>query len=1320
MMGGGYQAGDYHMADYSEADDGYGDGWSSGYGYGKGALPQRHYNGAGRYAGQAGYDYLPTNASNRNQFYPPSTMAHKGGAGYGMAGKGVYPPAPPGSKLSKFYQQQQINPADHMAAYGDDYNNGGYYGGGGSMHHGMHNQSRFNTNYRYNTGGYNQQAAGYQAQSRYMNASGRFRPGMYANGDDNGLDKSDDQLKVPEEDNTAATEEDNAEMTRLTDLVTEITASIAAASTSGKEISLTPEQQDILQKHQQMQMKLQQKKNGPGAAPGTQAALAAAAAAAAAAKKLPNYRLLGRNIFDAGVKQKFFGGARKKTTNTYYSRFIKQHPTNNLPLAFQKTLGLGEEKSQEEKVQSVIELDAAIIKKQSKKIKKQLKLKASGGVAGGSSSSSSSSSSNSDSESPSADLEEGETLGPDVSKKSKKKKNKKRNSSSSSSSSSSNSSDDEANKSTKQAATGQAKSTKRAGGASSKHSSGRRNEDPRASDDNDSDSSMLDLREDLRPISAYVRDRERLLEEMFRCVKGQKLRAMLPDILKNLPFEKLRSKCIEVLDIMSKKRIRCLLEDKQMTSSSGTDETSTDSEHDEERYYNSSIRQLTEKTNIKSEPGSALNKTSKNKFKPFGSEVSPTITPTQSTTSLTGANKPHGAQVKTEPKLRGEEAEYGEDGENGENMRADSKERETDENSQLEASGGTGGQSGQSGMNAAGFAKKFIKKSISIRIKTGDQGGDGEMDEEEQQQRTAREEMIRKQNMLLQKQRKQQKQLDTVSAANSKKSSQEQAGEEGMDAKPQPITLQQQLASQGVRNPSLLVPSQHQSGQAGHSNMPPGGQYQQYSQQHHHQHHQHHQQQLGSGGYMAVQQPPPGSFAYPPPMNIPPPNVRMPGTGAPQGMLPPGAMFNQLPPPTHLHHQNAGAQAPPAYLMQQGPPMYGQPPGYQHAPGNLLPPGYPQHQMMPPGFYNNMAGQGSAAVLAPHHLAGHGHANHHEMADDYVNVNINDDAAYDFDEDDNDEEDAHSDSDSDAGVRHAKRRHGNKSGQDKRRRNKQRKDVINYDYDYDDLGLDLEDIIVKPEKSSSSRRDRKQNDSKRRRRNREQEEEDDEEQEVNSDDDDENDSDASDSDAEQSSRKRSKQSSKRSKQSSSKRRQGSSKKSSSSKKKPKNEEEESEDGADDDLSAIKNMLKNLLEMHMSKVENDDQFDEELKATLHNLLDQVTSDDGSLTFEECTQIHSTITTLFSEEAEEEEEAEQEEEERASSESESENHGKSGGKRKRNKTRKSDQEENDDEQAEDSPDVDKRNGVNDGSDYLKPAKKQRNSESGEVEAGEIDEM
>lgn len=63
-------------------------------------------------------------------------------------------------------------------------------------------------------------------------------------------------------------------------------------------------------------------------------------------KKLPNYRLIGRNIFDPGAKQQFF--KVKKKTNTYYSRFIKQHPTSNLPLAFQKSVSLAEDKAMEE------------------------------------------------------------------------------------------------------------------------------------------------------------------------------------------------------------------------------------------------------------------------------------------------------------------------------------------------------------------------------------------------------------------------------------------------------------------------------------------------------------------------------------------------------------------------------------------------------------------------------------------------------------------------------------------------------------------------------------------------------------------------------------------------------------------------------------------------------------------------------------------------------------------------------------------------------------------------------------------------------------
>ena len=52
------------------------------------------------------------------------------------------------------------------------------------------------------------------------------------------------------------------------------------------------------------------------------------------------------------------------------------------------------------------------------------------------------------------------------------------------------------------------------------------------SDGNVSDRSMLNLNEDLKPIGYYIKDRERMLQEMFRCVRGYKLQAILPDVLK--------------------------------------------------------------------------------------------------------------------------------------------------------------------------------------------------------------------------------------------------------------------------------------------------------------------------------------------------------------------------------------------------------------------------------------------------------------------------------------------------------------------------------------------------------------------------------------------------------------------------------------------------------------------------------------------------------------------------------------------------------------------------------------------------------------------
>ena len=51
--------------------------------------------------------------------------------------------------------------------------------------------------------------------------------------------------------------------------------------------------------------------------------------------------------------------------------------------------------------------------------------------------------------------------------------------------------------------------------------------------DNDSD---LDLSKDVKPIVEYIRDREVLVEQMFKCMAASKLSAMLPDILKvNIP-----------------------------------------------------------------------------------------------------------------------------------------------------------------------------------------------------------------------------------------------------------------------------------------------------------------------------------------------------------------------------------------------------------------------------------------------------------------------------------------------------------------------------------------------------------------------------------------------------------------------------------------------------------------------------------------------------------------------------------------------------------------------------------------------------------------
>jgi len=68
----------------------------------------------------------------------------------------------------------------------------------------------------------------------------------------------------------------------------------------------------------------------------------------------------------------------------------------------------------------------------------------------------------------------------------------------------------------------------------------------------------------------------------------------------------------------------------------------------------------------------------------------------------------------------------------------------------------------------------------------------------------------------------------------------------------------------------------------------------------------------------------------------------------------------------------------------------------------------------------------------------------------------------------------------------------------------------------------------------------------------------------------------------------------------------------------------------EDLDYIKQMLKSLLEMHITEIQNDPNYDFDIKLTLDNLLAQVVDDDGSLTYEDCENIHQIITELFDQE------------------------------------------------------------------------------------------
>ncbi|CAH1242980.1 CAAP1 [Branchiostoma lanceolatum] len=106
----------------------------------------------------------------------------------------------------------------------------------------------------------------------------------------------------------------------------------------------------------------------------------------------------------------------------------------------------------------------------------------------------------------------------------------------------------------------------------SKKSSTPHTED-RQRQENDEDAEWMDLSLDLQPIGAYIKNRDQMLDEMLKTIKGEKLRSMLPEVMKKCTLEELRTLCLDQLEVMSKKRIQHILAGEEMTSSSDTDDT---------------------------------------------------------------------------------------------------------------------------------------------------------------------------------------------------------------------------------------------------------------------------------------------------------------------------------------------------------------------------------------------------------------------------------------------------------------------------------------------------------------------------------------------------------------------------------------------------------------------------------------------------------------------------------------------------------------------------------------------------------------------------
>ncbi|XP_012686320.1 caspase activity and apoptosis inhibitor 1 isoform X2 [Clupea harengus] len=117
----------------------------------------------------------------------------------------------------------------------------------------------------------------------------------------------------------------------------------------------------------------------------------------------------------------------------------------------------------------------------------------------------------------------------------------------------------------------------------------------------------LDLSVPFKPISAYVSDRQEMLEQCFRVLGENKLKKMLPDDLKDVPFEEIKKLCWEQLEQLSSNNLLEILEGREVTEADDAENknsSAADSQQDNNVDSTSSVKESSEVDEVKQGGGS--------------------------------------------------------------------------------------------------------------------------------------------------------------------------------------------------------------------------------------------------------------------------------------------------------------------------------------------------------------------------------------------------------------------------------------------------------------------------------------------------------------------------------------------------------------------------------------------------------------------------------------------------------------------------------------------------------------------------------------------